>query len=149
MDDLFFAVEEMNGPHISAEMHRLCASVVQVVHVLRVTSSQQTAPMLRKFDERQIRWTNRLLTDVPDLPADAFWPASLNLKDGGLKLLATRVVSVPVCVGSKADTAHAVAHLPGQPSIDDMTAVLSSLLSAIYAEHDVIPTFNLILTSLL
>ena len=53
VDDLLSAFAEMNDPHISTEMHRMCASVVQIVHIFRATPPSQTLPMLEEFDSRQ------------------------------------------------------------------------------------------------
>lgn len=50
VDDLMSAVEDMSDPHVSTEMHRLCASVVQVVLFLQVTPPVQTMPILRDLD---------------------------------------------------------------------------------------------------
>lgn len=38
----------------------------------------------KKFDERQIRWENRLLHDIPDVPADVLSQASLDREYEGL-----------------------------------------------------------------
>ena len=35
IDELLSAVEELNDQHISTQMHILCASVIQVVHIFR------------------------------------------------------------------------------------------------------------------
>lgn len=93
-EDLLSAVEEMNDPHISTEMHRLSASVAQVVHVLRATLPEKTALILREFDKLQLRLSKRLLPYILDLPAAFVWQASLNLEDGGLRILTSRVVAV-------------------------------------------------------
>ena len=37
IDDLLSAVDELKDPHISTHMHRMCAYVVQVVHIFRAT----------------------------------------------------------------------------------------------------------------
>lgn len=147
-DDLSVVVE-INESHFLTEMHRSCASLVQIVHVFRAISPEQMTPILSEFDELQLRWTNSLLPDIPALTTDSLWKAYLYLEDCGLELLPGRVFAVPVYFGSKIDTARAVAQLPGQTDIVDMTAGLSSLLSATYAEHDVIPTADIFLTFLL
>ena len=139
----------MNDPHISTEMHRMCASVVQVVHVFRATPPAQTLPTLKEFDTRQNSWTNRLLPDIPALPPSSMQQASLDREDGGLGLLPASVVAIPAFVGSKVDTSHAVFLLPGQPSITEMTACLPPMLASVYDEHDVMPTDDMLVPSLL
>lgn len=57
--------------------------------------------MLGEFDEHQLRWENRLLPYIPDLPADSLCQASLYRESGGLGLLPARVAAVPAYVGSK------------------------------------------------
>lgn len=52
--DLLSAFEAMNNLHISTKINLFCASVAQVVHVFRDTPLEQTAPMLRDFNERQL-----------------------------------------------------------------------------------------------
>ncbi len=52
-------------------------------------------------------------------------------------------------VGSKIDTAHAVAMLPGQPSVEAMTAPLPALLAKCYSDFDVAATESLLVPSLL
>ena len=52
VDNLLSAVAEMEDPHISTEMHRMCASVVQIVHILRATPPDQTTPLLDEYDAR-------------------------------------------------------------------------------------------------
>lgn len=52
---LLSAVDEMGDPHISTEIHQMCASVVQVGHVFLANPSEQTLQKLREFNERQLR----------------------------------------------------------------------------------------------
>lgn len=66
-DDVLPTFEEMNDPHIYKEMHRVCASVVQVMHVFRATPLEQTLQGLREFEKRQLRWITQLLKDIPTL----------------------------------------------------------------------------------
>lgn len=132
VDNLLSTVLEMKEPHISTDMHCFCSLFFQVVHVFRVTPPEQTAPIPREFDACQLRWANRLLSYMPDLPVNALWKTSLDLEDGEFGILPSCVVEVPSYVGSKFDIALVVAQLPGQPTIDDMTAGIPSLLSANY-----------------
>ena len=149
IDELLTAVEELDDPHISTHMHRLCASVVQVVHIFRATPYEQTAPLLDEFDAQQKMWINRLLPTAADLEDDPLQQASLDRRDGGLGHLPAEAVTIPAYVGSKIDTAHAVAMLPGQPSVQEMTAPLSALLNKCYCDFDVAATESLLVPSLL
>ena len=139
IDELLSAVSELQNPHTAMHMHRLCASVVQIVHILRSTPPSQTLPLLPAFDAQQERWLNSLLPGVPQLDADALAQTSLDVCDGGLGLLPACVVSVPAYVGSRIDTARAVAQLPSQRTHVEMTSHLPSLLSTCYARFDVYP----------
>ena len=139
IDNLLTAVSEMRNPHTAMHMHRLCASVVQVVHIFRSTPPLQTLPLVPEFDAQMERWLNALLPGVPQLDADALTQSSLDCCDGGLGLLPARVVAVPAFVGSRLDTARAVAQLPLQRTHVDMTRDLPHLLSACYERFSVSP----------
>ena len=149
VDDLLSAVETLHDPHISTHMHRLCASVVQVVHIFRATPYEQTEPLLAAFDAQQKAWINRLPPVAPDLPDESLVQASLDMRDGGLGHLPVRAVAIPAYVGFKLDTAHSVAMLPGQPSVEDMTAPLPALLHSCYDEFDVVAKEGALIPSLL
>ena len=139
IDELLSAVLEMQNPHTAMHMHRLCASVVQVVHIFRSTPPSQTLPLVTAFDSQMEHWLNALLPGVPQLNSDAITQSSLDLCDGGLGLVPARVVAVPAFVGSRIDTAHAVAQLPSQRTHVEMTLDLPPLLAACYARFDVSP----------
>lgn len=46
VDDLLSTVEEINDPNVLTEMHRMCTFVVQIIHILRETPSEQATPLL-------------------------------------------------------------------------------------------------------
>lgn len=110
----------------------LGALAFQVIQAFRETLQDQTTPTLKEFDERKLKWENRLLPDIPDLSADALWQALTERDDGGLGLLPACGFEGSAYVRSKA--ARAVAQLSGQPAIADMIDGLPSLLSDIFAE---------------
>lgn len=117
VDDFLPAATEMDDPHISTQMIRMCPSVVQFVHILRATPHEQSKTLLDEYDAPKYAWTDHLLPEIPSLPEDSHIHASLDREYGGLGLLPARVVATPAEFVSKADTARAVAMLPRQRSL--------------------------------
>ena len=137
IDELLTAVAELQNPHVAMHMHRMCASVVQVVHIFRSTPPAQTLPLVPAFDAQQEYWLNALLPGIPQLDDGALQQSSLDTCDGGLGLLPARVVAIPAFIGSKIDTAHAVAQLPSQRTQEEMTHDLPPLLATCYSQFSV------------
>lgn len=94
-DDLLSDFKEMNGQYISTKMHRIRASVVQVVHAFHTNPPEQTLPILRTFDKRQLRWKNRLIPDISFVPAQALKQTSLDWEDIGALIISVREFIVP------------------------------------------------------
>lgn len=147
--NLLTAVEELKGPHISTKMHWMCESVVQVVNVFRATRFEQTAPLLAEFDATQKAWTNRFPPTAAYLPAEFLKQSFLDRPDGGLAHLPAEVIAIQAYVGSKIDTAHAFAQLPGNPSAYDMTADVPALLEERYEDFFVVATESELVPSIL
>lgn len=119
-------------------MHRMRASVVQVVHVFRATPKEQTAPLLAEFDAKKKECINRLLPTAVRLGREfeATSPPSLSSNHRSTDTTAAsgnlpaKVIAIPAYVGSTIDTAHAVAQIP-----------LSPQGPAVSARHDGAPSF--------
>lgn len=149
VDELLSTVEVIEDLHLCTGMHRLCAFVVQIVHVLRVTPLVQMMPILSDFDLGQRRWNNRLLHEISDRPECAMMQVSLNLEYGDIGFLHSRVFAIQAYVKSNADTAHFVSKLPGQPSVAKTTADIPLMLTSLYKDFEVTPTEELLVLSLL
>lgn len=116
-------------------MHRIRASVVQAVNVFTSTPPEKTLPTLKEFGERQLRCTNKQLPDISDLSVPSIHQDSLDLEDGGQGVVPVRVFAVTAYVGSKIDTAHAAAQLPGQSLVTAITAPHPLMLTSLHNDH--------------
>lgn len=74
---------------------------------------------------------------------------SLDRRDGGFGYLSEQDVAIFAYAGSKIDTAHAVVMILGQPSVQDMTVLLHSLLKKCYDDMEVFATESALASSLL
>lgn len=120
-------------------MHRLCASTVQLVHILCTAPPYQTLPFLPAFEEQQLRWVNSLRSGFPPLPDASLLKASLYLKDGVLGHVPASVVADAALVGSRLGTVADVAALPGERSVSEVETPLPGLLLACFARNQVLP----------
>lgn len=139
----------LGDPHISTGLRRICASVVQFVQVFRATQPKKMLPILREFDERQLKRTHHLPAEILAIPKHALMKAYFDREDAVIGLLPGRAVAIPANVILKIYTPRAVPQHFGHYSVAVMTVALSLILTPLYEEHCLIPTEDLPVPSLL
>lgn len=143
------AVEALKNQHIPMRIHTLCASVVQVVHILRATTYMHTASLLVYLETQQRIRTNRPLPVAAEIPYEFLKKSSLGVCDGGLGHLSAQAVFILTYVWSMINTAHVVSIFPRQPSVEYMTAPLTNIRNKRYNYPDVVATGSILLTPLM
>jgi hypothetical protein len=106
-------IADLDNAQIAMPLHRFCLSVVLFTSVFRSTPPEQTLPAAAMLDKQQRFWIDRLLSSLPPLTTAQLRQAALQIRDGGLGHTGPSDVVMPAYIGSRLDTADAVAAMPG------------------------------------
>jgi hypothetical protein len=112
VDMVFGMIAYMDNAQIAIPLHRSCLSVVLFTSIFRSTPPEQTLPAAAMLDKQQLLWIYRLLPGLPPLAMAQLRQAVLPIKDGGIGHTIPSDVVQPAYLGSRLDTADAVAALP-------------------------------------